>query len=46
MESRALELVGELDSKLSDADLDDIIEEIDVDHKGKVDFEGFRELMI
>ncbi|XP_045135438.1 troponin C-like [Portunus trituberculatus] len=40
------EILRELDNKLSETDLNDIIEEIDVDGKGKVDFEGFRELMI
>ncbi|XP_047470123.1 troponin C, isoallergen Bla g 6.0201-like [Penaeus chinensis] len=40
------EILKELDNKLSDADLDVIIDEIDEDGKGKVDFEGFRELMI
>lgn len=40
------EILKELDNKLSDSDLNDIISEIDEDGKGKVDFEGFRELMI
>ncbi|XP_068247435.1 troponin C-like [Palaemon carinicauda] len=40
------EILRELDNNLSDTDLNDIIEEIDEDGKGKVDFEGFRELMI
>ncbi|XP_076068710.1 troponin C, isoallergen Bla g 6.0101-like [Oratosquilla oratoria] len=40
------EILKEIDNKLSDEDLDDIIEEIDEDGKGKVDFEGFKELMI
>ncbi|XP_045589513.1 troponin C isoform X1 [Procambarus clarkii] len=40
------EILKELDNKLSDNDLNDIIEEIDEEGKGKVDFEGFRELMI
>ncbi|KAK8388759.1 hypothetical protein O3P69_020638 [Scylla paramamosain] len=40
------EILRELDNKLSETDLNDIIEEIDEDGKGKVDFEGFRELMI
>ncbi|XP_071540077.1 troponin C-like [Panulirus ornatus] len=40
------EILKELDNKLSDSDLNEIISEIDEDGKGKVDFEGFRELMI
>ncbi|XP_068247437.1 troponin C-like [Palaemon carinicauda] len=40
------EILRELDNNLSDTDLNDIIDEIDEDGKGKVDFEGFRELMI
>ncbi|XP_064118703.1 troponin C-like [Macrobrachium rosenbergii] len=40
------EILKELDNNLSDSDLNDIIDEIDEEGKGKVDFEGFRELMI
>ncbi|KAK3849301.1 hypothetical protein Pcinc_043940 [Petrolisthes cinctipes] len=40
------EILRELDNKLSESDLNEIIDEIDEDGKGKVDFEGFRELMI
>lgn len=40
------EILRELDNKLSENDLNEIIDEIDEDGKGKVDFEGFRELMI
>ncbi|KAF2358071.1 EF-hand domain [Trinorchestia longiramus] len=39
------EILKELDNKLSDTDLDGIIEEIDEDGSGTVDFDEFMEMM-
>ncbi|KAK7026702.1 hypothetical protein SK128_018694 [Halocaridina rubra] len=39
------EILKELDNKLSDEDLDGIIEEIDEDGSGTVDFDEFMEMM-
>ncbi|XP_042236252.1 troponin C, isotype gamma-like [Homarus americanus] len=39
------EILTELDNKLSDEDLDGIIEEIDEDGSGTVDFDEFMEMM-
>ncbi|XP_042230210.1 troponin C-like isoform X2 [Homarus americanus] len=39
------EILGALDDKLSSADLDNIVEEIDEDGSGTVDFDEFMEMM-
>jgi len=39
------EILRELDNKLSDEDLDDIIEEVDEDGSGTLDFDEFLEMM-
>ena len=39
------EILRELDSKLTDEELDGIIEEIDEDGSGTVDFDEFMEMM-
>ncbi|KAK4301099.1 hypothetical protein Pmani_026735 [Petrolisthes manimaculis] len=39
------EILKELDNKLSDDDLDNIVEEIDEDGSGTVDFDEFMEMM-
>merc|ERR1712170_207809 len=39
------EILKELDSKLTDADLDGIIEEVDEDGSGTLDFDEFMEMM-
>lgn len=40
------EILRELDNKLTEQDLNDIIEDIDVDDSGKIDFEDFKGLML
>ena len=39
------EILKELDSKLSDEDLEGIIEEVDEDGSGTLDFDEFMEMM-
>merc|ERR1712183_1074466 len=39
------EILKELDSKLTDEDLDNIIEEVDEDSSGTLDFDEFMEMM-
>ena len=39
------EILKELDSKLTDEDLDNIIEEVDEDGSGTLDFDEFMEMM-
>lgn len=40
------EILKELDNKLTDEDLDEIIADIDQEKSGKIDFEHFKALMI
>ncbi|ROT70360.1 troponin-C isoform 6 [Penaeus vannamei] len=39
------EILGALDDKLTSADLDNIVDEIDEDGSGTVDFDEFMEMM-
>jgi len=40
------EILTELDPTLDDEDLDDIVEEVDLDHNNKIDFDEFCKMMI
>lgn len=40
------EILRELDNKLTDSDLDNIIEEVDEDGSGTLDFDEFQEMMM
>ena len=40
------EILKELDNKITEKDMDEIIEDIDEDGKGKIDFANFKALML